>query len=296
MVAQDKNSKPRGPRGAAVQRWSSMFEPSRPKTHVGGAFELLTLIYHATVRNIRKNHRNALIGLLLNMLQAAIFVLAFYVMFMVLGLRTNAVRGDFLLYIMSGIFLFMTHTKALGAVVGAEGPASPMMQHAPMNTIIAIAAAALGSLYIQVLSMVFLMFVYHAAVTPIHIHDPVGAMGMLLLSWFSGATIGLVFLAVKPWFPGFVGIVSTIYSRANMIASGKMFLANTLPSTMLAMFSWNPLFHSIDQARGYTFINYNPHFTSISYPIYLSIGLLLIGLMGEFYTRKRASISWQAKR
>ncbi len=81
-----------------------------------------------------------------------------------------------------------------------------------------------------------------------------------------------------------------------MIASGKMFLANTLPAHMLAMFDWNPLFHAIDQSRGFIFINYNPHFSSISYPIYVGLVCLTIGLMGEFYTRRSASASWDAKR
>lgn len=273
-----------------------MFVNKKPQSRVGGAVQLLTLIYHATVRNVRKTHGNAVIGLLLNIMQTVILVLAFYFMFAILGMRSSAVRGDFLLYIMSGIFLFLTHSQAIGAVAGSEGPASPMMQHAPMNTIIAITSSALSVLYTQILSMSVVLFIYHAAVTPITIYQPVGAMGMVLLAWFSGASIGMVFLAMKPWFPGFVGIMTSIYSRANMIASGKMFLANTLPSTMLAMFSWNPLFHSIDQARGFTFINYNPHFTSISYPVYLSLTLLMIGLMGEFYTRKHASLSWEAKR
>lgn len=61
-----------------------------------------------------------------------------------LGLRGVAQRGDFMIYIMTGVFLFMTHTKTLSAVVMSEGPASPMMQHAPMNTAIAIAAAMLS--------------------------------------------------------------------------------------------------------------------------------------------------------
>ncbi len=38
----------------------------------------------------------------------------------------------------------MTHIGAISAVATAEGPASPMMQHAPMNTVIAVAWAALG--------------------------------------------------------------------------------------------------------------------------------------------------------
>jgi len=217
-------------------------------------------------------------------------------MFSVLGLRGSAVRGDFLIYIMSGIFLFITHTKTMAAVVGSEGPASPMMQHAPMSTFVAITSAAFGSLYIQILSAIVVLFIYHVAFTPVEIEDPVGALGMLILAWFSGVAVGMIFLALKPWFPQFTGIASTIYARANMIASGKMFLANTLPYTMLKMFDWNPLFHTIDQARGFAFINYNPHYSSIAYPLIVSIVLLMLGFMGESYTRKHASLSWGAGR
>lgn len=273
-----------------------MFQVSRHRSKARGVFGMLELIYHSIVRDLRKAHRSAVIGLVLNMIQTVIFVLAFLLLFELLGMRSSAIRGDFLLYIMSGIFLYLTHVKAMSAVVMSEGPASPMMLHAPMNTMIAICAAAFSALYNQVLSMFMVLLIYHIAVTPITIDAPIGAMGMLLLSWFSGVAVGIIFLAIKPWAPDLVGIVSSIYSRANMIASGKMFVANTLPSYMISLFDWNPLFHTIDQARGFIFLHYNPHFTSISYPLYLSLVLILIGLMGEFYTRKNASASWNAGR
>lgn len=259
-------------------------------------FGMFELIYHSIVRELRKSHRSAVIGLVLNMVQTLIFILAFLVLFEVLGMRSSAIRGDFLLYIMSGIFLYLTHVKTMSAVVASEGPASPMMLHAPMNTMIAICAAAFAALYNQVLSMFMVLFIYHIAFTPITIDAPIGAMGMLLLSWFSGVAVGIVLLAIKPWAPDLIGIITSIYTRANMIASGKMFVANTLPAYMVSLFDWNPLFHTIDQARGFIFLHYNPHFTSISYPLYLSLVLILIGLMGEFYTRKNASASWGAGR
>lgn len=274
-----------------------MFQQSSfRQTSLGAGITIAELIYHSIVRDIRKSHGNAVLAILMNMLQAAIFVITFYVMFSVLGLRGTALRGDFLLYIMSGIFLFMTHAKTLGAVVGSEGPASPMMKHAPLNTIITIAAAALGTLYIQVLSLFVILFIYHAVFNPITIDQPIAAFGMLLISWYTGMALGVLLLALKPWFPTFVGIFSTVYQRANMIASGKMFVANTLPSFMLAMFDWNPLFHAIDQARGFVFINYVPRYTSIEYALIVGTVLLVIGLMGEFYTRKHASASWSARR
>jgi ABC-type polysaccharide/polyol phosphate export permease len=216
-----------------------------------------------------------------------------------MGMRSAAIRGDFLVYIMTGVFLYMTHTKTMGAVSGSEGPASPMMQHAPMNTAISIAAAMISTLYIQILSLFAILFVYDVAFNPFvmtEIWDPMGCLAMLMLSWFSGAAIGMVFLAAKPWAPMPVAIISQIYQRANMIASGKMFVANTLPGYMLVMFDWNPLFHTIDQSRGYAFVDYNPRNSSWEYALYVSLVLIMIGLMGEFYTRKHASASWSARR
>jgi ABC-type polysaccharide/polyol phosphate export permease len=125
-----------------------VFYQTARKTRLAGAAQIFELIFHSIVRSVRKAHNNAFIAIGKNMLQVILFVAVFYVMFSVLGLRGSAVRGDFLLYVMSGIFLFMCHTKAVSAVAGADGPNSPMMQHAPMNTVIAITSAALGSLYI----------------------------------------------------------------------------------------------------------------------------------------------------
>ena len=118
-----------------------MFRTEESNSNFALGMKTLKLIYHATVRDVRKNHDNAIIGLVMNILQTVIFVAAFFAMFSFLGMRGAAIRGDFLLYIMTGIFLFLTHTKAMGAVVGSEGPASPMMKHRTMNTMIAICAA-----------------------------------------------------------------------------------------------------------------------------------------------------------
>ncbi|MEM8731304.1 MAG: ABC transporter permease [Pseudomonadota bacterium] len=273
-----------------------MFQHSRRRSKLSVAFSMAEVTYHAIVRSIRKQHNNAFIAIGMNILQMVIMVLIFYAMFSILGMRSPGIRGDFLVYLMTGIFLYMTNIKAMGAVLGSEGPASAIMKHAPMNTAISITAAALSSLYIQILSCVIILFVYHSAFKAIHVHDPIGCFAMLLLAWFTGCALGLVLLALKPWFPTFVGIFSQIYQRANMIASGKMFVANTMPSFMLAMFDWNPLFHTIDQSRGYAFANYFPRNSNWEYPLIVGIVLVMLGLMGEFYTRQNASISWGARR
>ena len=165
-----------------------------------------------------------------------------------------------------------------------------------MNTIIAIGSAALGALYLQVFTAAIILYIYHVVMSPITFDQPVGMMGMLVLAWGTGVAIGMMFRAAMPWQPRFFGTVSSVYLRLNMIASGKMFVANTMPTALVKVFDWNPLFHTIDQGRGYVFLNYAPRYTNMEYPIYVLMVCMMIGLMGEYYTSKRASISWGAGR
>ncbi len=276
-----------------------MFQKTAPTNHLSSAVNLLELIYHNTVRSVRKAHGNAFMSIVVSVFQSLLFVMFFYIMFTIMGIKGLALRGDFVIFLLTGIFMFMTHNKAVGAVLGSEGPSSAMLQHAPMNTFVSIVSSMLSVLYIQVVAIFVILFIYDVAMNPYvltEIVDPAPVMGMLLLSWFSGGAVGMVFLAMKPWLPGLTSTLSNVYKRANMIASGKMFVANSLPMFMVSMFDWNPLFHTIDQARGFAFINYEPRNTNWEYVVYLSLTLLMIGLMGEFYTRKHASASWSARR
>lgn len=262
------------------------------RTKARTAFRMMELVFHGAVHSVRQSHTSAVIGLALNVIQALLMVIGFYVMFTFAGARGNAIRGDYILFLMSGIFMFMTHVKTLNAVKKADGPTSAMMKHAPMNTLIAVMSAALGALYIQVFSACIILFAYHAVISPLTFHEPVGMVAMLLLAWGTGISIGLMFRALTPWQPRFFGTVAQLYTRMNMIASGKMFVANAMPTAVLAFFDWNPLFHIIDQGRGFIFLNYHPRYSSIEYPVYALLAILCLGLIGEYYTSKRASLSW----
>lgn len=257
---------------------------------------MFEVILVTAAREVRQRHPNALASLMINMLQAIMMVAVFYLMYSLLGLRGSAIRGDFLLYIMTGIFIYMTNVKSMNAVVSANSAVSPIMQHAPMNTFVSIASGALGALYIQILTIMVVLGAYSLYKGEIEISDPISALGMVLIAWFNGIAIGMIVISIKPWLPQFSNIAQKIYARANIIASGKMFVVNQMPFHLMSMFIWNPLFHVIDQTRGNVFINYNPHHTNWAYPIAVSLALLVIGMMGESYARKRMSISWQARR
>lgn len=272
----------------------AMFQTKKPKGPIGAAFVVLELIYYSIVRDIRQQSRSPILGLLQSIMNTLIMLSVFYLLMTITGLKKTAIRGDFVLYLMTGIFIYMGHTRTVQAVFGAASPTNQMLKHAPLTTAVLVSSAALSILYTQVLTVVIILYVYHAAWGPIHIENWMGALSMLLLAWFVGIGVGLIFAAMRPWAPQVVALIMMFYIRANMIASGKMFVANTLPHKMLMLFSWNPLFHIIDQARGFTFINYTPHYSNWVYPLIVGIALLMIGLLGEFYTRQHASVSWGA--
>lgn len=273
-----------------------MFEPQQQTSTRSLVFSFLEVTFHASVRKVRQSHGNAVMAIGMSIVQSALFVAAFYFMFTLMGTRAASIRGDFMLYLLSGIYLYLVHIEAVQGVARAENSTSPMMQHAPMNTLVSILAAALSTLYIKTLSLLVILFGLHVLIQPVVFHDWGGAFLMYLLAWGSGVVIGLILMAAKPWMPDAVSLIQMIYVRVNMIASGKMFVANMMPGFMIALFDWNPLFHIIDQARGFTFVNYFPHHTSWQYPLIAILVLLLLGMMGDFYTRKQASASWEAKR
>ncbi len=273
-----------------------MFRVSHGQSSFAIAGRLLALIFHAAVRHVRKSHGNAVVGLLMAIVQSSLFLVIMVFMMDLLGMRRMAVRGDFVLYMMTGVFNFMAYSQTLGAVAGSDGPTSAMMKHSPMNALVAIGSAALGTLYIQVLSALTILFVYHTLWTPITIHEPQYVAGTFFLSWFAGIGTGMIFKAATPWQPELIGTLTKVYQRLNMLFSGKMLLANATPGYILSLYSWNPLFHTIDQMRGFTFENYHPHYSSITYPIYITAILVMLGLLGENFSNRHISLSWGARR
>ena len=93
-----------------------MFVQQRNRNMLEAAFNTLALIYHVTVNNLRKGQRNAVVGLMMTVVQAVAMILGFYLVYFIIGVRYSPIRGNFIVYIMTGIFMFMAFSQAIGAV------------------------------------------------------------------------------------------------------------------------------------------------------------------------------------
>lgn len=270
-----------------------MIETRRNRNLLEALFSFCAIVYHSTVRHVRKSSgSNAILGLLNEIGASLMMVGMFWALYTFIGLKGLAIRGDFLIFLMTGIFLFLTHNKAISAVMGAANSASPIMKHAPMTAMVSILASAFAALYLQVLAFVTILTMVHILRGGIEFYNPTGIIAPFLMSWASGCAIGLLFMGFKPLAPKLIGLMATIYKRANMITSGKMLPANMMTAGMVQWFDWNPLFHTIDQARGHAFVNYLPRNSNMEYPIYFTLAAILIGLLLERWMSKHMSESW----
>jgi len=268
-----------------------LLESALPTTMLGAAFNFSERVYHATVHEVRKSSGNAPLGILNEMMQSFIYIGMFYFMYQVIGMRGLAIRGDFILFLLTGVFLFLLHNRAIRSVLSSADASQPIMLHRPMTTMLSILSKAISGLYFQIGGLVIMVFFVQVLRGGLELHDPAKLALPVFTAWSSGIAIGLIFLLLKPFSPKLVGVVSMMYMRANMITSGKVMPAAYMPAIMVSWFDWNPLFHAIDQARGATFINYEATVTSPTYALYFTLIFVVIGLMGEFWARQNTSAS-----
>lgn len=102
-------------------RPASMFEARQTNTMRRSLFSMLEVTYHASVQKVRSSHHNAVWAIMISILQAGMFVGGFYLMFYFIGAREAKLRGDFMMYLLSGIYLYLCHIRAVAAVSAAKG-------------------------------------------------------------------------------------------------------------------------------------------------------------------------------
>jgi len=255
-----------------------------------GALDFLVLIFHSVVREIRTQSGNATLGVFKEVANLGMFMLMFYMIYSFMG-RSIAIRGDFMMFLLTGVALMVVHMKAIGTARSSSNATSAIMQHAPMTVILSIISKAFAGFYLQVVAVVIIVLVLWMFGMDLTVQNPKGLVLPVFFAWASGIAVGLVFMMIAPLAPSFMRTFTKVYMRAQMITSGKFIPAGYLPTALVGYFDWNPLFHCIDQARLATFVNYSKEVSSTSYPIWFTMTFLTVGLMGEFWSRKNLSKS-----
>lgn len=248
----------------------------------------ITLVYSLVVRDLRTEHKNAALGILISVAQPIVAGLVFYVFITMMGGGLSKIRGDNLTFIVMGFVVFFMHIRTVGAVAGALR--EDMLNHQRLSPFLLVSVKAISSGYKIILALIIMIALNYLLRDVYEMQNLLHFMGVIFWCWIGGIAIGILFLAAIRYFT-WGGLLHTTYTRIMFFTSGKFFIANTLPGFIRPLMDWNPLFHLLDQSRDAAFVNYTARTTSMEYPIVVYLVILVLAMLIEHYVRTNYSQS-----
>lgn len=99
---------------------------------------------------------------------------------------------------------------------------------------------------------------------------------------FGFGTVNAVIVSVfTSW-----GHVEKVLTRPLFFVSGIFYIPSLLPPEAVAILWWNPVLHLVECMRAGYYPNYDSHILDMRYPLFLSLILTFLGLLGERSLRK----------
>lgn len=246
------------------------------------------LVYSLVVRDLRTEHKNAALGILLSVAQPLAVGLVFFAFITWIGGRGGQIRGDDLTFILIGFILFFLHIRTVAAVATSLRP--DMLNHQRITPFLMICVKAISSAYKNVLALIIMVALNYLLRDVYEMRDPLLFIGVMFWCWLFGLAVGVIMLAANRYLT-WGGILQTTYIRIMFFTSGKFFVANSLPGTIRPFMDWNPLFHLLDQGRSAAFLNYTARTTDMTYPMMVIMALLVGAMLVEHYVRVNYSAS-----
>jgi capsular polysaccharide transport system permease protein len=193
-----------------------------------------------------------------------------------LALRTPPLGTSFMLFYASGYIPYSTYRNVSSAVTAAIRSNKGLLSY-PVVTVL---DAVLSKFLLSTLTMLVVTVILYAAILgtlaqPVQIN-----VGVVMLSFILAALIGLGIGTVNCVLFGFFPVWRSIWnilSRPTMIASGVLFLYESVPGRLEDVLWYNPLAHVIGLMREGIYGGYHPTYISVPYIVGISLGLFVIG-------------------
>ncbi len=147
------------------------------------------------MRHIHGGHKHVLVSVIYNVAQTVLLVGAFYLFATLFHMNSGMIRGDLLIFLITGVFIFNLHVKSVSSVIEVKPGGS-------------FVAASLAGLYTQIYSLILVLGGYMLLGNPVQIHDISGVGAGVMLSWLSGIGVGLTFRGLKPHSKRLAGLVA----------------------------------------------------------------------------------------
>jgi capsular polysaccharide transport system permease protein len=218
----------------------------------------------------------------------ALPILTISTIFITFGFRNIISKGyiPVSVFIVTGYPMWFGFVNIYSNVIGVSTRSDPVMTFPRVTQLDLIvakfvleAATAIASYFILMIGVIWL---FQAQVP----EDPVGVLLCYLSCLWVGGSFGLVLCSVHRFVPSIGHYINPIL-RLGMWASGAVFLAATLPNSILPYVAWNPIFQACEGARQFWVGSYHSPIFDPWRIFLVCVLLTAAGLMLERASRGR---------
>jgi capsular polysaccharide transport system permease protein len=200
-----------------------------------------------------------------------LIALAFSIM-----LRSPPLGTSFILFYATGTIPFRHYGAMSGAIAGAIASNRGLLAYPVVKPLDAVFAAAILTFVTDAMVGIGI-FTGVAAFTDADIVlDLAPVAGAFFLAALLGLGVGSVNCVLFGFFPTWKNVWSVL-SRPLFLASGILYLYDSLPTALQAILWWNPLVHVIGLMRSGFYGSYEATYVSVPYILGVAATLFLIG-------------------
>lgn len=244
------------------------------------------VIHALTLRETRSRYGNSKLGFFWALFEPFAHIAVFMMIFSAMG-RATPVGDSMAVFILTGIAPWLLFSNIVtGIMMGTEANKSLMGYPQVMPIDIMISRVILETATMVIVFILILLTAINFGFRP-NIEDSLmllAATGTIILL---ATGIGMINAAIKLFFPSYQTIYSA-FQRPFYFMSGIFFTADFLSPEVLDLIDFNPILHIVEWFRSGFYSSFDSHFYDIEYVLTLTLVILLIGLMAERATRKRA--------
>lgn len=183
----------------------------------------------------------------------------------------------YMFFLLNGMMLLQLLTGCMNSGINAVSSSKGLLAYPAVKPIDPFLARFLFQLVITLFAFV----VFCLAAMWLGVVFSLANLGVVLtcylLTWAVGCGLGFILGVTVAYFPEFEKVVGFL-QRPLIFLSAVLFPSSTLPTQARELLMWNPLVHTIEQARHALYPFYNPSETNLLYPSVFALVVLAMGV------------------
>jgi capsular polysaccharide transport system permease protein len=244
------------------------------------------VIHAVMLREMRTRFGRAQLGYLWALIEPALYVLVFLVLYKVTG-KTSASGMPIALFLLTGAIPFTMFRDTMDRSMNAIQSNRALLTFPQVTPIDLILGRALLEMATSFVAFVLLFTVFVTVSQSARIHDPLAVVAWLTMFGLVGFGVGTTLGAFAPLFPSIAQLAPSILIRPLFFISGIFFTAEMIPESIRPIALLNPLLNLMELLRSSFFHQYDSKHASIAYAIFFTLVVITLGLAAQSAMSKR---------